>query len=374
MTDALYIHVPFCIRKCRYCDFLSIPLQPGITGRYVDALCRELVARCSDTGMLRTVYLGGGTPSLLSDAQLATVMAALRRHYGVAPEAEISIEINPGTIDQEKAKVILDLGINRVSLGVQSLIDDELGTLGRIHTADDARQAVAALRAAGFRNLSLDLIYGIPGQTVASWQSTLDEVLQLAPEHVSAYELTSEEGTPLADDLADGSLTLPDEETVLIMGELCEELLSKAGIERYEISNYSRPGYECRHNLNYWDRGEYIGIGASSHSHLHSLRWRNTDDIGAYCAASSAGAEIQKDVVRISGDEALREYIFLGLRKRTGISRLRLETAGIDTAMLVQELAAGGYVEQDDAHLRLSRRGSNVANAVIVRILELSGL
>ncbi|NTU43857.1 MAG: radical SAM family heme chaperone HemW, partial [Nitrospirales bacterium] len=259
MIRSLYIHIPFCIRKCSYCDFYSIPFDSSLADEYTRAICREMELRGGLAADLRTVYLGGGTPTMLSVKNLGDIMACIEKTFALAPGAEVSIESNPRTITREKARALREAGIKRISIGVQSFRDRELLILGRSHNTEDALRAVEIAREAGFSDISLDLMYGIPGQGLSDWEESLSAVLALRPEHISTYELTPEGGTPIAARLQRGDLILPPEETVEEMYFRTIDALEGQGYRHYEISNFSLPGHECRHNLNYWERGEYLG-------------------------------------------------------------------------------------------------------------------
>ncbi len=278
MVHYLYIHIPFCIAKCDYCDFYSIPVgRSGADGswNYVQSLLKEMDLRRDIAGDLRTVYIGGGTPTLLSAEQVAAILSGVREIYSIVSGAEITIEANPGTVSERQFAALRETGINRVSIGLQSLSGPELCTLGRSHTVEDSFAAVSAARKAGFDNISLDLIYGIPGQYMDIWQDTMSMALELFPEHVSAYELTPEENTLLHAKLARGVYALPDESLVIEMYYAALEKMKAHGYLHYEISNFAKPGYESVHNLNYWDRGEYLGVGAGAHSFFKGNRTGN---------------------------------------------------------------------------------------------------
>jgi len=374
MADYLYIHIPFCIRKCIYCDFLSFIHDERAEDRYTAALCRELELRKDEAGVLKSVYIGGGTPTVLSPDNLERLFSCVRRCYIVNSDAEITVEANPGTIDQDKVALLVSHGVNRISLGVQSFEDKELRTLGRIHDSCAALEACRLIKAAGIRNLSIDLIYGIPGQSAESWGRTLQTALSLDPLHISTYELTPERHTPLHELTVRGSITMPEEDAVLGMYDQAFDLLSAAGFEHYEISNFAKPGCRCLHNMNYWDRGAYIGAGAGAHSFLKGRRSQNTEKLGKY-VSMTAGAELpEAGHTDITSQEAAREYIFLGLRKTEGLGQETARSFGLDLANTCSELIEEGFLHADNRRVRLTRKGLTVSNAVIVRIFELSGL
>ncbi|GAB4483547.1 MAG: radical SAM family heme chaperone HemW [Thermodesulfovibrionales bacterium] len=374
MAAFLYIHIPFCIRKCAYCDFPSQPYDSRLAGDYVRALCRELALRRDEAEELKTVFLGGGTPSMLPEASLCAVFSSIRENYRIARDAEITIEANPGTIGRSKLAALTGLGINRLSIGVQSFVDAELAVLGRAHSAEDARAAVECAGEAGFENISLDLMYGIPCQTRDSWLASLRQAVSLGPEHVSAYELTPEQRTPLCSDIGSGTLVLPQEDDVVRMSDDAIDLLEEHGYERYEISNYARPGFRCIHNLNYWERGEYLGIGAGAHSFIGSRRSHNTADIRQYVSLLEQAASAEAGSLDITGKEAARETLFLGLRKTEGID---LKQAGLLLPGLVPasaDLIAQGLLGEDRGRLRFTREGMRVSNSVLVQLFENLGL
>ncbi len=377
MINYLYIHIPFCIKKCIYCDFYSIPLRPRITDDYINALCNEIRLRVPDAE-LRTVYIGGGTPTILNEKDISKILDTVRNQYSVRPEAEITIEANPKTIASKKAEALLKAGINRISIGVQSFIDRELSILGRSHNAADAVSAVGEVRNAGFKNISLDLIYGIPSLNqisnfkshIQNWEYSLQKALELNPEHISAYELTPEKNTPLYDDIKSGKLIMSDEDVIAEMYYSAIDTLTRDGYNHYEISNFAKPGYECVHNLNYWNRGEYFGIGTGAHSFFNDKRSCNVKDVSRYIEIVNNGKIPVTEETEITGDEALRETIFLGLRKTEGVD---ISTMPSEKKMLIKkaadELASHGLVESENNILRLTRKGLLLSNEVIVKVL-----
>lgn len=371
MVRSLYIHIPFCARKCRYCDFYSVVFSEDAAESYVHALCRELLMRRADAGTLESVYIGGGTPTLLPVAGITEILDAVFGNYGVAPGAEVTLEANPGTITPEKLERLAGAGVSRLSIGVQSLRDPELAVLWRSHSADEARRAVRAARDAGFQSLSIDLIYGLPGQTPESWGDALEEALSLKPEHISAYELTVEEGTPLHDAVRRGHVTMPDDDAVAAMYFKTSEVTALDGFHQYEISNYARPGHECRHNLNCWDRGEYLGAGAGAHSFIRGQRTANVRDLSRYAASVGRRELPVAESQRIGEKEALAEMIFLGLRKTEGIdTRLLPEKARRDMNKAAEELVSLGLAELSQNLLRLTPRGLVLSSEIMVRLLS----
>lgn len=371
MIHSLYLHVPFCIRKCIYCDFLSVPYDSELAAEYTTAVVRELEMRKEKAGGLRTIYIGGGTPTTLAMERFEVIFGALRSWYTIAPGAEITVEANPGTVDRHIAAGLAALGVNRFSVGIQSFKDDELRLLGRIHSAGEGIEAIKSVQDSTAGNISIDLIYGIPGQTLEGWTASLECAVGLSPSHISCYELTPEPGTPLFELIRKGVARKPDEDTIVSMYYNAIDRLSDSGYRHYEISNFSRPGFECRHNLNYWDRGEYLGIGAGSHSFIVDRRIRNTGDVRKYIAATGSGALPEEESVEVSCEEAFREFIFLGLRKTAGLNiREFREDLGIDLPKISGRLIDEGLLHAESGCLRLTRRGLVVSNTVMAELLR----
>ena len=279
----LYVHIPFCVQKCRYCDFYSeVCGDGGRVSRFLSALDREL-SLLDSAFAPTTVFFGGGTPTALSAEALSALLGSLRRHVDLSGVEEWSVEVNPGTLSGRKMEVLCEAGVNRVSLGVQSFDDRRLEWLGRIHRARDVYDAVSLVRSFGGLDLSLDLMHSVPGMSLVDWERELDAALNLSPHHLSCYNLTFEEGTPLERMLTAGDLAEPDEELQLAQFELTDRRLEMAGYEHYEISNYAKPGHACRHNLLYWTAGEYVGCGPAAHSHLGGRRFSNAESLDRYC-------------------------------------------------------------------------------------------
>lgn len=375
MSSCLYIHIPFCIRKCLYCDFLSIPYSADAADKYVTALSNEFRLRKNIAHAVKTVYIGGGTPTILSPLDITRLLENLRETFNISPDAEVTIEVNPGTIDKEKTDLFLTAGINRFSMGIQSFNDRELVLLERIHSAAEGIRANELLKECGVKNLSIDLLYGIPGQTLKDWNCTLSKAIELSPEHVSAYELTPEKGTPLHRAIIQSKLKKPDEDTIVEMYYHAIDTLADAGYRHYEISNFAREGFESRHNINYWDRGQYLGLGAGAHSFIDGRRIKNTDDIGQYISLLNNGRLAVEETVEVSCEEALREFIFLGLRKTKGLDTTEFkDNLGLDISGAAGELLHNGLLAQDNNYLRLTRKGLVISNAVIVRLFKELGL
>ena len=316
---SIYVHIPFCVRKCLYCDFLSAPADQQTKENYVKCL-REEIRQNSfafKDHEVQTVFFGGGTPSVLPEEKIAAFLGEIRQNFALSREAEISIEINPGTVSFEKLSAYREMGINRLSIGLQSAIDEELEALGRIHTVKDFYETYQNAVKSGFNNINIDLMSAIPGQTVESYRETLNRVLSLAPSptHISAYSLIIEEGTYFYEHTPE----LPDEETDRELYKITNEILKEKGYHRYEISNYAREGYECRHNKVYWKRGEYLGFGIGAASLADNVRFSNIRDINEYLRTSDY-SRIRSDRQVLSAEEQMEEFMFLGLRLTCGVS------------------------------------------------------
>lgn len=372
----IYIHIPFCRSRCSYCDFATGAYDSVLAERYVRALVAEITA--FDTARLPTdapreadtVYFGGGTPSLLAPRQVEGILHAVREKFRVDERAEVTMEMNPGTVTPELAREFRRAGVNRASFGLQTFDDEQLRRLGRTHTAADARRTLAVLRDAGFANVSFDLIAGLPGQTVEQWSHNLDRALALRPEHLSLYLLEVHEGTPLADQLRRGFWPQPDPDAAAEMYRVLCERTSAAGYERYEISNFCLPGFESRHNLKYWTGAPYYGFGCSAHSFDgRNLRWSNERDAARYCASVETAGDGVVERTRLSDEEAASESLFLGLRLSRGVNLVEHRARfGSDVrAKYGDDLARfseAGLVELEGDLLRLTRDGALLSNEV----------
>ena len=321
---SLYIHIPFCVRKCGYCDFLSAPADEKARDRYVQALLME-IERYQGTETadrkIKTLYIGGGTPSILSVDQLDRIIQKIKCTFNFYGDIEASMEMNPGTASKEKCRALYQMGINRLSIGLQSTNDKELKTLGRIHSYEDFLNTYAWCREAGFQKINVDLMAALPYQTVESYTTGLRKIIRLAPEHISAYSLILEEGTPFYQKYNSGCYPLPDEEQERLMYRETEQILAQAGYERYEISNYAKRGYACRHNLVYWQGGDYLGLGLGSSSYMDGVRFHNTTDFDTYV---NQGAHVE-DREELSMQAKMEEFMFLGLRVMAGVSGTEFE-------------------------------------------------
>lgn len=369
---ALYIHIPFCRSKCIYCDFASYPNSEDRIESYLEALKGELAGWKDRLGEyeLISVFIGGGTPSILSGYQIEDLLRCVRGLVRVRPDVEITMEANPGTVDLRKLQICRRAGVNRISFGAQSMNDELLKKLGRIHTFAEIREAVSMAREAGFDNVSLDLMYALPGQTVELWRETLDRAIALDVDHISAYSLIVEEGTPMYDLAESGKVTLPEDENVVKMQQVAIERLAAAGYHRYEISNYAREGRECRHNIVYWQRGEYLGVGCAAHSLMNGERFENPRRLDEYLAGVR-----QCDRIALTREDEMEEMLMLATRMTRGMNLEDYrDSFGVDFASehqrTIRRLKLLGLIEIEGGFLRLTQRGLEVQNAVVVELLE----
>ena len=371
----LYIHIPFCKSKCIYCDFYSLPRAEDRMDRYVSALCRQLaeIAQRTTAHTVDSVYLGGGTPSYLGEKRLRHILKTVKKHYHLSRDAEITLEANPDSAGDWRAlRALRRAGMNRLSLGVQSADDGLLRTLGRPHTFAQAEEAAAAARRARIRNLSLDLIYGLPGQDLTGWKDTLERAAALEPEHLSCYGLKVEEGTPLWD--MQEKMDLPDDDAQADMYLWTVERLRALGYEQYEISNFARPGRASRHNMKYWTLCEYAGFGPGAHSDLGDVRYAYLRSLDTYCAGVEAGVSVLESSEHIPSRERDIEYVMLGLRLTQGISRqefenrYRLPFAPIQSVL--ERFRATGHAALAGERWRLTPEGFLVSNQIIGQALE----
>ena len=388
----IYVHIPFCAKKCAYCDFLSFPGNMRMRREYTDKLLEEIRIQSSFVReyQVDTIFLGGGTPSVLDVTDITAIMGTLKEHYDIAPDAEITIEVNPGTVKMEGLVAYREAGINRVSMGLQSADDTELRYLGRIHTYDEFLKSFQRVRMAGFTNVNVDLISAIPGQTPESWRNTLKKTAMLKPEHISAYSLIVEEGTPFYDRYG-GHVEkesyemspeerrrlmalpdLPDEDTEREMYYMTRNCLAEQGYERYEISNYARPGFECRHNVGYWTGTGYLGLGLGASSYLEGCRFHNTSDFQSYVSAhfddeAEFCQALRQDMEQLSVKSKMEEFMFLGLRLTRGVSvegfitrfgqSIRNVYGGV-----IDKLEREGLLEHKNGYYHLTERGLDLSN------------
>jgi oxygen-independent coproporphyrinogen-3 oxidase len=367
---ALYVHVPFCRRKCHYCDFYSVVGEAVQHEQFVHRLVTEMEAASRFfRGPAESIFVGGGTPSLLRPELWEELLVAFRRHLPLADELEFTVEANPETVDAELIDALAAGGVNRLSVGAQSFRRPLLAALGRLHEPEKVRRSVELARAGGITNISLDLIFAIPGQTLAHWQADLDAVLALEPTHLSCYGLTYEPGTPLAAQREAGLVRPVEEDLEASMYEAALDRLAAAGFEHYEISNWARPGHRCRHNLIYWTNGQWWPLGPAAAGHVSGWRWRNCPDLGEYLA--SGPLPPIRDVEHLDADGRIGERLMLALRMIEGIELTRLEVLlaegmrGLQRAAAIEARIADGLLERRDDHLRLTRRGLLLADTVI---------
>ncbi len=371
---ALYIHFPFCRRRCGYCSFVSYQGGEAEIPVYLKALNAEMARRSGGHGV-RSIFFGGGTPSLLSTGQVGDILSTAGSLFAVDPGAEITIEVNPGMVGGEYLGSLRELGVDRLSLGVQSLNDRELELLGRIHTGAEAKDAVRLARGSGFANLNLDLIYGLPGQTPGDWRKTLEEAIDMGPEHLSLYALSLEAGAPMAEAIESKRLPAIDPDLAAEQYELAEDLLLKHGYLHYEISNWARPGWECRHNVTYWRNLPYLGVGVGAHSYLNCHRIANTKSLEGYIAAFSGREPPVPDLdEEIVPDLELAETVILGLRLGDGVCADDIRSRfGIDILARyrpqIEEMAGFGLLVSAGSRLQLTRRGRLLSNEVFWRFL-----
>lgn len=378
MSIGLYIHVPFCVRKCNYCDFVSVPLADEQINDYLQALHQEIIhygaALEPQDKQIASIFIGGGTPTCLKSRQLSGILAWVNSVFSILPAAEITTEANPGTVALSSLRELRAAGFNRISLGVQSTHQELLRLIGRIHSFAEAREAVEAAREAGFDNLNLDLIFGLPQQTAAQWKQSLSDILSLQPEHISCYGLQLEEGTPLTSAIERGELQACPEELELEMYQNAIETLKVAGYEHYEISNFARPGYQCQHNLIYWHNQEYLGLGPAAHSYLQQSRFSNVENNSTYVSLLQAGKPPIAETQKLTIKEQMEESVFLGLRLINGLKLKAFEqrfnaplTEIFGTQITV--LQNKGLVKIQDGYLKLTEKGLPLANQVFAEFV-----
>lgn len=370
----LYVHIPFCLQKCQYCDFLSFSATKEERQQYVQALLREIAA-WKEAGPMRTVslFIGGGTPSLLENELLNRILEALHDTFEFAPGCEQTLEANPGTVTAEKAKNWKQKGINRISMGVQSMDDALLKRLGRIHDSRQVRESWQILREAGLDNLSFDLMMGLPEQKPGQWEDTLQQALQMQPRHLSCYSLILEEGTPFYEQA--GTLELPDEDEERAMYHNTQQILEEAGWIQYEISNFSQPGFESRHNTGYWRRAPYIGMGLGAASLLpEQIRCTNTGNLQQYLQGSGNLQTIRVEEQVLTRTDQMEEFMFLGLRCTQGVQKeefARYFGCSMESVYLsiLEKHRKDGLLEEQDGWVRLTKRGMDLANCVMADFL-----
>ena len=404
----LYLHIPFCERKCAYCDFLSAPADLPVRISYIKKLQEEIAYYGAqyEEYQVSSIFFGGGTPTILEGYQLAAILETVKEHFNIATDAEITVECNPGTLTAGKGEKLVQAGFNRLSMGLQSADDRELQLLGRIHNFAQFLESYDLARKVGFRNINVDLMSALPGQTLKSWQDTLQKVTALRPEHISAYSLIIEEGTPFYERFAEDERIreegghpklLPEEDVERQMYELTETFLHTKGYERYEISNYAKPGYECRHNCGYWTRKDYLGLGLGASSLVEHQRFQNTSDLKTYLeqeyspqdnglhekAAENFQLQEKKQLEQsehyiyietLDKKSEMEEFMFLGLRLMAGISRQQFEknfqvTLNSVYGEVLRKLKGEHLIEEVAGYVRLTEHGIDVSNYVLAEFL-----
>lgn len=404
----LYLHIPFCERKCAYCDFLSAPADLPVRISYIKKLQEEIAYYGAQYGeyQVSSIFFGGGTPTILEGYQLAAILETVKEHFNITTDAEITVECNPGTLTAGKAEKLVQAGFNRLSMGLQSADDRELQLLGRIHNFAQFLESYDLARKAGFQNINVDLMSALPGQTLKSWQDTLQKVTALCPEHISAYSLIIEEGTPFYERFAEDERIreegghprlLPEEDVERQMYELTETFLHTKGYERYEISNYAKPGYECRHNCGYWTRKDYLGLGLGAYSLVEHQRFQNTSELKTYleqeyspqCEGQheriAETIQLQEEtgltqtghhihIETLDKKSEMEEFMFLGLRLMAGISRQQFEkkfqvTLNSVYGEVLRKLKGEQLIEEVAGYVRLTEHGIDVSNYVLAEFL-----
>jgi oxygen-independent coproporphyrinogen III oxidase len=377
---ALYLHIPFCLSKCRYCSFQSISAGEKLYAPYVAALALELTRLAGlnsvveSSSKLRTLFVGGGTPTCLPVELLQGVIRSSLDLFGVESGAEISVEANPGTVNAAYLEALLEVGVNRLSLGVQSFDNRELERIGRLHDAQEACSAIKAALSAGFRNINLDLMYGLPGQTPASWRHSLEKGLSFHPGHLSLYQLTIEADTPFFYLVENNTLRLPEEEAILEMDEITTQLCGSAELHQYETSNYACDGHQCRHNINYWRNNDYLAAGTAAVSCLHGVRERRIADPAEYIRRIHAQQSVVIETEQLSREGSFRETVIMGLRMVQGVSLGNLyERYALDIleyyGSTVEKLIAFGFIELTATHLRITAKGRPLANQIMAQLV-----
>lgn len=372
----IYIHIPFCLKKCYYCDFLSAPAKSEKMEQYFFALKEEISGyrKLEALYSVQSIFLGGGTPTFPSGEWIAQVLEKIQEVFSVEERAEITIECNPETVDRKKLRIYREAGVNRISFGLQSADDEELKRLGRVHTYKRFLEAFLAAREVGFLNCNVDLMSGLPGQTLDRWEDTVNKVVALNPEHISAYSLMVEEGTRFYEMEKAGMLFLPDEEEERRMYKRTVQLLEEAGYHRYEISNYAKPNMECRHNMIYWTRQEYLGLGLGASSYMDEVRFRNSSNFEEYLRNRKDPNRLHTEVERLTLANQMEEFMFLGLRRMEGVTKaefLRTFGSSIETiyGKTIKKWEREGYLESDKDRIWLTQQGIDISNVILADFL-----
>ena len=374
IPTSIYIHIPFCATKCYYCAFNTYTFHKEQAKAYLQALRTEITLYASETDPLQTIFIGGGTPSILSANALSQLLNDVHQHFRITQNAEITVECNPGTVDAEKLRIMQDNGVNRLSFGLQAMQDETLKQLGRIHTVAEFRQSYHLAREGGFENINIDLIFALPDQTMETWHHTLSEVIALEPDHISAYNLVMEEATPFYEWWQAGELHLPTEDTEADMFQYTIETLTANGYTHYEICNFARPSRDARHNLVYWNNQPCIGLGAGAWGYINGVRYSNIRGIAPYIKQLSHRNKPIADTERLTGHAEKAETLMLALRKREGISLDAYQNRfgeGIEVAFgeTLKKWLDLKLLERTATHLRLTSRGLFLANEVFVELM-----
>ena len=371
MPGGIYIHIPFCLSKCPYCDFYSVDKDNDLINDFISALLTEIQIQANTKWKDRvynTIYFGGGTPPLIGEANIESIIKALRGNFNISPRSEIALEVNPETSSPEFMSNIKAAGVNRVSIGVQSFNDDVLKTLGRVHNSERSKKAIDEAFGAGYERVGVDLIFGVPGQTIDSWKNTLWETVNKNPVHVSAYGLTIEKGTPFEKRIGKGELKLPDDDTQAEMYLAMHQVLSDSGFKRYEVSNYAKFGYESQHNVKYWRDDKFLGLGPSAHSYDGMRRLSNYRNLEKYLNAIRKGKAPVNFKEKLTDEQRAEERLLLGLRLAEGVDYNLVKD--IVNEQIKNELDTDGFIEKKLNRLRLTDKGFLVADEVIVKLLR----
>lgn len=371
---SIYVHIPFCAKRCAYCDFNTYAWRGAIVRDTLEAIRLSIESTEEPNIVVPTIFFGGGTPSFPDPELVVRILDAVRARFRVLPDAEISVEVNPGTVDRAHYLLLKQAGFNRLSMGVQAFDDGLLKALGRIHTAAEALRSYETARQAGFENVSIDLMFALPDQTLRQWQKTLRVAISLQPEHISCYALTVEPGTPFFKMYQQGRLNLPDEETDLRMYQYTIRALTRAGYEHYEISNFAKPGYRCRHNMVYWRNEEYLGFGPGAVSYRRGVRWKTISNPRRYVQAVRSSASLVEEEERLDADASLGETLMLMLRLRDGVDvRMVEERYGVNLiqryARQVDKLRRLRLLEVTPDYWRITAKGLPVTNSICAEFL-----
>lgn len=369
---SVYIHIPFCVQKCKYCDFLSAPSTRENMELYMDALKKEMISESVkyEEYEIETIFFGGGTPSILDEGQIEDCIDVLRTNYQISKLCEITLEMNPGTASMQKLEGWKRAGVNRLSIGLQSANDSELRLIGRIHDFDTFVKSYEQAKAAGFDNINVDLMSALPGQTISGWRETLNKVLLLKPDHISAYSLIIEEGTPLSKHI-DEYPPVPSEDEDREMYRDTKRILKEHGYMRYEVSNYAKEGKECKHNVTYWTRGNYAGFGLGASSMVENIRWHNTENMDKYIKNPT---ESKEDMEKLSLNDCMEEFMFLGLRMMQGVSKKRFFKE-FDMNMdevygdVLKKWEKTGHLKMEGDNVSLTDSGIDISNAIFTDFL-----